>query len=115
MNAAVPGALVVGFIAARFFWFRVRSGRARAMVAAGASLIDVRTPQEFEVDHLPEARNLPLDRLIAQPHGVGSKDRPVVVYCRSGTRSAIAARALKRAGYETVVNLGPMFAWGARA
>jgi rhodanese-related sulfurtransferase len=47
------------------------------------------------------------------PEAAGARDRAVVVYCRSGTRSAAAARALRRAGYATVVNLGPMFAWGS--
>ena len=107
---AIPLALIVG----RMAWFRLRAGRARALVAAGASLIDVRTAREYESGHLPDAHNLPLDVLTRRPHAAGPKDRPVVVYCASGTRSAAAASALKRAGYSTVVNLGPMFAWGRR-
>lgn len=106
----VPLALIVG----RLAWFRVRSGKARALVAAGAALIDVRTPGEYQAGHLPDARNVPLDRLMARPHEAGPRDRPVVLYCASGTRSGLAARALRRAGYGTVVNLGPMFAWGRR-
>lgn len=107
-------ALALAFIAGRFAWFRLRSGKARALVAAGAALIDVRTPAEYQGGHLPDARNVPLDRLLAHPREAGPRDRPVVVYCASGTRSGLAARALRRAGYETVLNLGPMFAWGRR-
>ncbi len=114
MSAGVVVAVVVGFIAGHPIWFRLRSGRARALVAAGAALIDVRTPREFEAGHLPNARNLPLDRLVARPQAVGSKERPVVVYRRSGSRSGMAARVLRRAGYGTIVNLGPMIAWGAQ-
>lgn len=115
MSAGTVLAVLAGLIAGRMIVFRLRAGRARALVAAGAALIDVRSPREFESGHLPRARNLPLERLLALPEAAGSKDRPVVVYCKSGTRSAAAARALRRAGYGTVVNLGPMFAWGSRS
>jgi rhodanese-related sulfurtransferase len=107
-------ALLIGIIAGRFAWFRVRAGRARALVASGAALVDVRTEREFAAGHLPGARNLPLDRLLARPAAVGPRDRAVVLYCQSGSRSGMAARALERAGFATVVNLGPMVAWGPR-
>ena len=114
MSAGFLFAAVIAFFVGRIAWFRLRSGKAKALVAAGASLVDVRTPHEFASGHLPNARNLPLDSLMSRPDAVGPKTRPVVVYCASGTRSSLAARALKRAGYATVVNLGPMFAWGAQ-
>jgi rhodanese-related sulfurtransferase len=111
MSVGVAVGLLVAFFLGRFTWFRLRAGRARAMVAAGADLIDVRSANEFSAGHLPEARNWPLDRLLARPGDLGPKDRALVVYCRSGARSAMAASALRRAGYTTVVNLGPMSAW----
>jgi len=114
MSPAVIAASLIALFAGRLAWFRLRAGRARALVAAGASFIDVRTPREYASGHLPNARNLPLDALRTRPNEAGPKERPVVVYCASGTRSAMAASALKRAGYATVVNLGPMFAWGRR-
>jgi phage shock protein E len=114
MSPIVLIAIPVAFIVGRLVWFRARAGSARALVEAGAALIDVRTPGEFQAGHLPNARSLPLDRLMAHPQEAGPRDRPVVLYCASGTRSGVAARALKRAGYVTVVNLGPMFAWGPR-
>jgi rhodanese-related sulfurtransferase len=43
-------------------------------------------------------------------HEVGSTTRPVVVYCRSGGRSAMARQILERAGYQ-VRDIGPMTAW----
>ena len=114
MSPIVLIAIPVAFIVGRLAWFRLRSGKARALVAAGAALIDVRTQGEYEAGHLPDAHNLPLDRLMARPQEAGPRDRPVVLYCASGTRSGLAARTLRRAGYATVVNLGPMFAWGRR-
>src|SRR5437763_373173 len=110
MSFTVLIAAVIAFLVARFLWFRLRAGKARALVTAGAALVDVRSPAEFAAGHLPDAKNVPLQDILAR-HDVGPRDRPVVVYCRSGTRSAAAAGALRRAGYTNVVNLGPMSAW----
>lgn len=68
----------------------------------GAVLLDVRTPEEYRAGHVPEAVNLPLDRL--QELDLSSK-QPVYVYCLSGSRSAQACAWLRRQGCEAV-NLG---------
>lgn len=83
--------------------------RARAMVAAGATLVDVRTPGEYASGHVEGATNIPVDELEGRMSEIAS-DRPVVVYCRSGARSSRAAAALEARGYE-VFDLGPMTAW----
>ncbi len=49
---------------------------------------------------------MPIDRILARPDAVGDKDRPVLVYCQSGIRSARAAALLRRAGYAEVLDLG---------
>lgn len=86
----------------------------RELVARGAPLIDVRTPQEFQAGHVEGAVNIPVDQVGARLDEikglVAGKDNTLVVYCRSGNRSAHAARALRAAGYE-VVDFGPMSAW----
>ncbi len=80
-----------------------------AMVAAGATLLDVRTPGEFAGGHLEGALNIPIADLEGRLDEVPS-DQPVVVYCRSGARSAAAASTLRDRGYQ-VHDLGPMSAW----
>jgi rhodanese-related sulfurtransferase len=75
-------------------------------LAAGAVLVDVRTPGEFASGHVAGARNLPLNELPSRLHGLGSKKRPVLVYCRSGSRSSSAKRQLEGAGFRTVIDLG---------
>ena len=82
---------------------------ARAAVAAGALLLDVRSAEEFAAGHLPGARNLPVDQVAARIDEVPT-DRPLVVYCRSGRRSASASATLRARGLE-VIDLGPMSAW----
>ena len=71
---------------------------------AGATVLDVRTPQEFRGGAYPGARNIPVQELSARL-GEVPKGKPVVVYCASGMRSASAARVLAQAGFE-VVNAG---------
>jgi len=82
----------------------------RRLVADGALLLDVRTPGEFQEGHVPHAKNIPVQELRQRLHEVGPSKRPVVVYCRSGGRSAQAAAILCQAGYQ-VRDIGPMTAW----
>jgi rhodanese-related sulfurtransferase len=79
-------------------------------------LIDVRTPPEFRAEHVPLARNVPLDRLdpaaIARAHnGSGG---PLYVICQGGARGEKACAALESAGLGQVVNVdGGTAAWVA--
>ena len=74
-------------------------------IKAGAKIVDVRTPDEFQDGAYPGAVNIPVQTLGARM-GELSKDKPIVVYCASGGRSATAARMLLQAGYADVVNAG---------
>jgi phage shock protein E len=74
-------------------------------IAAGAKIVDVRTPEEFKDGGYPGAVNIPVQQL-AQRMTEIPKDKPIIVYCASGGRSGQAARALKQAGYPDVTNGG---------
>jgi len=71
-------------------------------------LIDVRTPVEFRELHAAHARNLPLDRLepvaLMQARS-GSRDEPLYVICRSGSRGRQACEKFLAAGFPNVVNV----------
>jgi phage shock protein E len=82
---------------------------ARKLVAGGALLLDVRTPGEYASGHIAGATNLPVDE-VGSKAGTLTKGNPVVVYCRSGHRSHMAATALLQAGFE-VYDLGAMSNW----
>ncbi|MEW5741233.1 MAG: rhodanese-like domain-containing protein [Myxococcota bacterium] len=90
---------------------QISGEKARALVKDGAKLVDVRTPGEFSVGHLPGAVNVPLQELGARLNKLGAKEKPVVLYCASGTRSAMARSVLKNAGFQQVFNLGSMGRW----
>lgn len=68
----------------------------------GAVLLDVRTPEEYRSGHIPNAVNLPLDRLSTAKLPAQT---PVFAYCLSGARSAQACAWLKQQGFEAT-NLG---------
>lgn len=81
-----------------------------SLASSAHTLIDVRTPQEFAGGHIKGALNIPVDEL-AQRLSRVPRDMPVVVYCRSGNRSATASRILRDAGYSTVYDMGGIIAW----
>lgn len=84
---------------------------ARQSLAAGATIVDVRTPDEFADGHLPGATNIPVAELPRRLREVDQlvksrKSAPLVVYCASGHRSAQAHEVLTAAGYTNVINGG---------
>lgn len=89
----------------------VSNSEARRLVEAGARLVDVRTPQEFAAGHIPGAVNIPVQDFERRMGELTGKERPIVLYCRSGARSSRAARMLKSAGYAEVHDLGAMSRW----
>jgi len=91
---------------------KVASDKARALVANGASLVDVRSPAEHAAGHIAGSLNIPVGELAARITELGDKSRPVVVYCASGVRSARAAGTLRRAGFAEVYDLGAATRWG---
>jgi len=77
-----------------------------AKIHAGAAVIDVRSPDEFADGAYPGARNIPVNALMGRLSDVGPKEKPVVVYCASGGRSAVAAQILRANGFVDVTNAG---------
>lgn len=76
------------------------------------ALIDVRTPSEYAAGHLDGASNLPVDQIgqLLQMHQKLRKDSVIVLYCRSGQRSAKAKLALIDQGFSQVIDGGSMSA-----
>ena len=89
---------------------RINGVDAKRLVAAGALLLDVRTPAEFAGGHVEGALNIPVQVLGQRLGDLGAKDREIVVYCQSGGRSARAANELRAAGF-TAHDLGGIANW----
>lgn len=95
-------------------WGRITSAvtvdAAETMRADGATLLDVRTPAEWRAGRAPGARHIPLDALETRLGEIPA-DRPVVVICRSGARSARGAALLRARGFTAATIRGGMRAW----
>jgi DMSO/TMAO reductase YedYZ molybdopterin-dependent catalytic subunit/rhodanese-related sulfurtransferase len=83
---------------------------AAALVEAGALLLDVREPGEWQVGHVAQAWLLPMGQ-VARHRSDLPQDRRIVVVCRSGGRSAAVAEALRAWGLDAVNLSGGMTAW----
>lgn len=101
----------MGIFSSLFGGKSVDAEHVKTLVADGARVIDVRTPGEFASGHVNGAINIPVQSLASRLNDVGPKDKPVVLYCRSGARSGSAASMLKQAGWTEVVDVGPMSAF----
>lgn len=75
-------------------------------------VLDVRSRLEYWFGHLPGARNIPMDRLpqTMMDHPEITRESRILVYCASGTRSALAAQWFRTEGYKNVVDGGAIAA-----
>lgn len=80
-----------------------------ALIAQGATVVDVRTPVEYKDGHVKGSINLPLQTLGSQMNKL-KKDQVIITCCRSGSRSGMARRQLQAAGFTQVYNGG---AWNS--
>ncbi len=85
--------------------------RAAALIEAGdAELIDVRRPYEWEAGRIEGARHIEVNDLTGEAESI-SRDGTVIFYCRSGSRSALAAAAFRQAGWDARNLAGGLRAW----
>ena len=82
--------------------------------AAGAVLLDVRTPQEYREGHIPGSQNVPLQQLDKVEEVTENKDTGLYVYCHSGARIRQAVSLLQAMGYTNVHNIGGIAAYSGK-
>ncbi|TCK85546.1 rhodanese-like domain-containing protein [Albibacterium bauzanense] len=87
----------------------------KLLVLDEVQLVDVRTPEEFQSGHIKDAENIDYNNENFKSKASSlDKSKPVLVYCRSGKRSASAAEILKEMGFTKIVSLdGGMISWEA--
>jgi rhodanese-related sulfurtransferase len=88
----------------------VAPARAAEMIRDGVQLVDVRETYEHDAGRIAGARHIELERLASQAETI-DKDQPVLFYCRLGARSAMAAQAFRRAGYDAYTMTGGLTEW----
>lgn len=74
-------------------------------------LLDVRTEAEFDGNHIPTAALIPYDELWGRAHELPSTDTPILIYCRTGRRSEIAAQILANMGFTRIYDFGGIYDW----
>jgi len=101
--------ILLGVVIAYFAWRLVNPilvrRRLPALLKEGAQVVDVRGPGEFAAGHAANSVNIPLQQIGERVVDL-DRNRPVIVCCASGTRSAMAAHRLRRLGFGRVVNAG---------
>ena len=84
--------------------------RVAELLRDGAQGVDVREQYERDAGHIADTLHIELDLLAAEAHTL-DRERPVVFYCRTGSRSALAAQAFAAAGFEAHNLDGGLQAW----
>ena len=79
-----------------------KSETIKNFVSKGAIIIDVRTVGEFRDGHIKGSKNIPLDNIFSKVNEIKRLEKPVIVCCRSGMRSAQAASILKNSGIDVM-------------
>lgn len=77
----------------------------------GAYLVDVRSKAEYKNEHIKGAINIPVEEIENPKKKIISKNDIIIVYCKSGGRSKIAAQKLIKIGYKYVYNFGAITNW----
>ena len=92
---------------------KVPPAEAANLIGRGALILDVRTEREFAAGHIGGAKLIPvqdLERRMGELEGL--REKPILVYCRSGRRSAIAAGMMREAGFTELYDLeGGLITW----
>lgn len=106
----VIGAAVVGFLLLRpdnsSTSGQPTSTQSARTLPTDVKIYDVRTPEEYNTAHVPNAVLFPVTDMSNGKYPDIAKDTPIAVYCRSGNRSKQATDMLKQAGYTNITDLG---------
>ncbi len=114
--------IVMAILLAWILWRRVLAPKLSGVKTIAATdymkmrdgshtLVDVRQPEEWSAGHAKSALHIPLSEVATRMDEI-PKDKPVVVICASGNRSAMAATKLAKSGFEDVYNFaGGMGSW----
>ena len=70
------------------------------------SIVDVRTPEEYLIEHFPNAINIPLGSIVERIEEFRQMKKPIIAYCRSGSRSGMSVSILKQYVITEAVNGG---------
>ncbi|MGM9941976.1 MAG: rhodanese-like domain-containing protein [Bulleidia sp.] len=110
---AICALLCTGCAAESSGWKTIRSDEAEQLMKTekNAVILDVRTESEYAAGHIPHAINISYDLISSENTADFDHDQMILVYCRSGNRSAKAARTLTELGFTNVYDFGGITSW----
>ena len=102
---------MAGYVAENMLTKRLRvvPWTATSKISSEELLIDVRTPEEFQISHIPGAINIPVDELRDRLTEFSGKQQNLFIYCQIGLRGYLAQRILLQNGFENVFNISGGF------
>ena len=89
----------------------IKAEEALSMMSDEVIILDVREVDEYDDGHISKAINLPLGHINKAEESFKDKEQTILVYCRSGRRSAEAAKKLVKLGYTNVYDFGGILDW----
>lgn len=94
-------------------WQSIPQAEAKRLMDEGDvfAILDVRTQEEYDIGHIPGAVCIPVETIDAPPELLPRYDSTILVYCRSGRRSKLAAEELASMGYTDVREFGGIIDW----
>ncbi len=110
MQGLIVWSILILIFGLRFLRFHRIKKQIPLLISQGAVVIDVRTQAEYIKVAKPGSLNIPLHQISDELNGKlkdFDKTKPIILCCRSGTRSKMAAKILRRAGFTNVYNAGP--------
>jgi rhodanese-related sulfurtransferase len=117
ITAAVVAIVVIGYIVAQSSSVKtisVAETKTKIEKDTAVFVLDVRTPQEHNGERIAETVFIPVQELEQRIHELDQyKNRPMIVYCRSGHRSGIATEILVKNGFNAVSMAGGINQWKA--
>lgn len=83
----------------------INAEQAQTLIQQGATILDVREPSEFDMGHLPDAVHIPrglLEFMVGNHPALQNPEETMLVYCKNGGRSTLAADLLQRMGFNHI-------------
>jgi rhodanese-related sulfurtransferase len=92
----------MGFLSALFGNNSAKQEKILELISRGGIIIDVRSPQEFKMGHVPGSKNIPLQTISSKVKDLKKLNKPLILCCASGNRSGQAVSILQSKGLEVI-------------
>ena len=109
-----PTSIIVSEKGEKEMYEQITAEEAKKIMDSGEEhiILDTREQEEFDEGHIPNAILIPYTEIDTMAEGIlTDKDAQILVYCRSGRRSKIAAESLAKLGYTNVKEFGGIIDW----